>query len=432
MTPPAPDPRNPLEEADSALEEGDLDRALNRVGHCLRSRPHAREAYDLAARILEKKGSSKEGLLFRLCHDNFESPRHFYDLGFHFMAADLPHMARPILSRAFDLGPDNPNVRVEYAVALAETGSHDRALDVLKDLDPTLLRQNPGIVFLHGWCRLLSGQTEEAGQALEVLDRLQASPGFDPRLRERLGLGFERARAVGRPDPDDLAAWHFIQYGGVVLSQNDLPDMGGRYGVIWESYEEVAGRLASLLALLKHLEVEVTAVITPGGKDAEVLGRAVARHLHIPRRAFVAHEAVKPGTLFCAASPEDLVEVPFLARCSEGLLAYAHRLCWTRSAPLTPDVVGLMAQAHFFPWNRALSFDSVEKKVVERSEDRRPPAAIAGHLADLIPDAAPEAFLKRLDFFHRHRALTLMDGDDCITYRPAFRQESPVKSNRFL
>lgn len=431
MIPSTPPPRNPLEEADAALEGGDLVRALNLVGHCLRNRPHAREVYDLAARILERKGGGKEGLLFRLCHDNFEAPHHFYDLGFHFMAADLPHMARPILCRAFDLGPDNPDVRVEYAVALAETGSHDQALDVLKDLEPSLLRQNPGTVFLLGWCHLLCEQTEEAGQDLELLDKLQTSPRFDPRLRERLSLGIERLRAVGSPDPDDLSAWHFIQYGGVVLSQNDVPGMGGRYGVIWESYAEVADRLAMLLALVKHLEVEVATVITPGGRDSEVLGRAVARQLHIPRKAFVAHEPVKPGTLFCAASVEDLVEVPYLIRYSRGILAYAHRLCWTRSALLTPDVAGLQTQAHFFPWNRALSIDSVEKKVVERSEDVRSPAAIAGHLVDLIPDAAPEAFRKRLDFFHRHRALTLIGGDDRITYRPAFRQESPVQSNRF-
>jgi len=422
-----------LQDARAAYEAGAHDEAIRFVSHCLRNDPDERRAYDLAALILEAKDASiREGLLFRLCHDNFEEARHFYRLGFRFMGADLPHLARPILDRACRLDPVNPDIRIEFAVSLAETGDHRGALTTLGQLDPALPSHNPSVVFLDAWCRLLTGDEPGASRGLERLDAMQAAPRYDPALRERLELGLERFRAVGRPDRADLPGWHFIQYGGAILDASDLGEMRGRYGLVLETYEELGARLAALAALTERLSLPVKRVLTLESDDAVVLGEALARRWNVDSAPLPPDEVPKAGEVLVAAALGDLDRAPRLARRIPGSVLYAHKLDWTRSAPVSPDVTGLVVQAHFFPWNRAYRHDRLENRFIERPPDRRPREEIVDHLADRIPARPPQALAERLDFYVQQRALSVFAPDSPIARRPPFRQESPVAGNRFV
>jgi hypothetical protein len=296
-----------------------------------------------------------------------------------------------------------------------------------------LLPSNPSIVFLDAWCRLLTGDEAGATGGLERLDTLRSVTQFDPTLRERLHLGLERFRAVGRPDSADLGAWHFIQYGGAILDVSDLGGMGGRYGLVLETHEELGGRLAALVALTERLSTTIKRVLTPESDDAVVLGLALARKWRV-ECVPLSGDAPPPkaGEVMIAAALSDLDHAPRLARRTPGSILYAHKLDWTRSASVTPDLIGLVVQAHFFPWNRAYRLDPVENRLIERPPDRRPREEIADHLADQIPARPPERLIERMAFYVAHREMSLFAGDSRIARRPPFRQESPVAGNRFV
>jgi tetratricopeptide repeat protein len=424
---------DPLHEASAALGAGELDRALHRVSHALRRDPHTVAVYDLAARILEEKGGhDRQGLLFRMCADHFDEARHFYRLGFEFMAADLPTMARPVLARAWQLDPDNTDIRTEYAVALAETGDHARALTILSGLDRRLIRSHPSIRFLEGWCRLLTGDLPGAEQALAALDTPAEGCALEPTLRERLALGTARMRAIGCPGPRDIAGWHFIQYGSALLATSSTPATGGRFGLLAETYQDLGRRLAALVAFVKRLPFAIHRVTHPADQhDSIILGRALATRLAIPHTPLDPGDPPDPGSLLVAAGAENLAPWTHLHQRQPAVVVYAHRLIWTHSAPLVPDVVGLMAQAYFFPWNATFVLDPIENRAVERPRDHRPPEEIADHLASHIPSDVPPDLAERLSFFEQNRNLSLHGGDARVTLRPPFRQESPVAGTRF-
>ncbi|MBN2490988.1 MAG: tetratricopeptide repeat protein [Planctomycetes bacterium] len=428
----ATDPHpQPLASARKLLASGEPARAIQLVARVLRDDPDAREAYELAAEALERQvGSGPQALLFRRCHEDFADPRSFYELGFDFLSGDLPDLARPLLDRAFRLAPNDVAVRVEYAVALAETGDHAAASRVLEELPAAAAGDRPSLVFLAAWCRLLTGDADGAARGKERLDRLARSTPVDAMLRERLELGLERLRALGRPPgPQDLRGWHFVQYGGALLTTRAQAGTGGRYGVLVESFEALGQRLAILIALLRRLGLAVARIATPAAQDADILGRALAARLHVPAVPWPTADSPGDGTtLVCAASVDDLGAPAALVRRAPTTVLYVHRLAWTRSAAVVPDVTGLMARVHFLPWGRTLQLDAASRRVFEQAADPRPPAEIAAHVGALIPEPPAEDAAAVLACYVRHRALSLYAGDERVTLRPGFRQESPVRS----
>lgn len=433
MKPAPTQPSDPLDQAEAAFKQGRLDHAVQLLGLCLRMDADDRRVYDLTASVLETRGGQgRQGLLFRMCADRFDDARPFYELGFEFMAADLPHMARPILERAARMDPDNVDIQVECAVAQAENGRHDEALATLERLPDAIRRGQSRIAFLQAWCRLLTGDLRSAESAIERFDTDPEAPRLEPGLAARLRLAVARLRAWGVPGEHDLRAWHFIQYGGAILSTGEAPGMGGRFGVLSENHEDLAARLADLEGLLRDLEFPLSRVVTPDQADSEVLGRVIAKRFRVPRTVFEPGAAVQPGTLLCVSGVDDLADATGLTARDPNLLVYAHRLSWTQSAPFTPDITGLVAEAHFLPWHRTFRLDATEKKIVEHPPDTRPPAQIAQHVFRLVPDppAADDAPWRRT--YTRHRALALYGADQSIGPRPAFRQESPVPGRRFL
>jgi hypothetical protein len=207
--------------------------------------------------------------------------------------------------------------------------------------------------------------------------------------------------------------------------------MGGRYGLILETHEQLAGRLSALIELMNRLSLPVERIRTLGGEDAVVLGHALARRWNVESVPCGDDEVPDAGTLIVAAAASDLARVPLLARRRPGVVVYSHKLDWTRSTSLSPDIIGLVVQAHFFPWNRAYRLEPSRNRVVDRPPDRRPPVEIADHLEGQLPAGPPESLAGRLDFYVRHRDLSLFAGDSRVQRRPPFRQESPVAGNRF-
>ncbi len=418
-------PDQALQQAEAALADGDRERALQLTGLALTMDADLRAGYDLAARTLEGVARDREaGLLFRLCHDHFDDPRYFYELGFSFMQADAPHLAQPILRRAFALAANDPNVRVEFAVALAETGRHAEAVSVLAPLDDATLARNPAVRVHLGWCSLLSGDLDGARAAL---DRLADDTPAE--LRERLELGVARADAFGIPAGDDLVGWHFVQYGGALLATSSAPGMGGRFGALAETRDDVADRLSGLITLLERSERPVRAVIAATDRDSEILGRAVAEHVDVPFARFVPHAEVHDGTLICAANADALAPIPYLRVRAPELTVYAHTVTWTRSAVFVPDVAGLMSAATYPPWRRAMRGDTETARTVERGEDPRDATVIADEIARLVRERPNASVPDRLV---EHAALSLWAGDGRVVTRPPYRQESAVATKRFL
>lgn len=418
-------PDDALKQAEAALADGERHRALQLAGLALTIDADLRAGYDVAARALEGVAQDREaGLLFRMCHDHFDDPRYFYELGFSFMQADAPHLAQPVLRRAFTLAPDEPNVRVEFAVSLAETGRHAEAVPLLAALDDATLARNPAVRFQLGWCALLAGDRDGAAAALA-----QLGADTPPDLRERLDLGVARAERLGIPSDDDLTGWHFVQYGAALLTSSSAPGMGGRYGALAESRDETADRLSAAIALLERSGRSIRAVLAADDRDSEIVGRAVAGYVDVPFARFVPHGEVRDDTLVCAANAEALGAIPYLRTRTPELVVYAHAITWNRSAPYVPDIAGLMSAATYAPWRRAMRGDVESARTVERGEDPREPTVIADEIARLIRERPAAPVPERLV---PHADLSLWAGGPRVATRPPYRQESAVPAKRFL
>jgi Flp pilus assembly protein TadD len=304
-----------------ALARGDAEGALRLA------RAVAREAGDdpdvarAVGEALARYGDREAGELFARAADAPADVTRALSLGSYLLSREEPELAAAVLSRAVELAPFDAVIRCELAVALARSGRPDEVVRTLV-LHPDLAG-DPGALFELGWASLL---TFDAGSARSARDRL-AELHTAPELLAKLDAALARSAVPPAREPPSARDYYFLEHGALLLD-DDGPDRGRYEGVVLDA--ERAGRIVSLAArALAALEVDVGRVEAVG-EGAEGVARALERALRRPR------ERERALALRVAAFAAQLEPSP-------GVLTFAVGLDPFRSAPLAPDLVGVMA-----------------------------------------------------------------------------------------
>lgn len=357
------------------------------------------------------------------------SAQDWYDLGFECVDVDLPAAAIPVLRAGMQAHPGDPNLVIELAVALGQTGQHAAARHALEQAPPAVRDGGP-CLYLRAYHSLRSGDLDEARRLAPSLDR---SPGDLRFMAERVDRILARADAVSavcRLDDEDLRGWHFALSGGLLLhlSAFGVEEMRGRYAFVQDSLDTVRVGIARLVTVIGALELDLARVLYPADPGSEALARAVGTLLEVE----VAPDDAGPGLLVSYdldALGHDALEA--LGTPAEGRLWWNHALCWTDADAPAPDFVTFLYQSNTAPWEPQMRFDPETQQVVHSDPVEVVPAELA---AEILAESASEEVGHPADGLDGLLAIAragFMDGPASVRER-FFCGGGPVYSNRFV
>ena len=132
-------------------------------------------------------------------------------------------------------------------------------------------------------------------------------------------------------------------------------------------------------------------VISPPDRSSQILGRAVATALDVDFGSELVDGTFDEPSLVVAfdwAGVHDTFDTPRL-RSRQDLILFSYNLTWTSSPGLPPDVVGILAEACFPPWDQRMQVTDMDAmgnggrpNIAMVPADDRDPAVIA---RDLVP-----------------------------------------------
>ncbi|MBI4616193.1 MAG: hypothetical protein HY720_21435 [Planctomycetes bacterium] len=429
-------------EATEALERGEPEDALALLSFAFERDPDFRPAYETAVAALEELEHVEEADLFRHALDAFDDPRALYRLGYHFFDEGHTRLAVPFLSRSDRLRPLSPDTLIALAVSLAAEGRFRECLKTL-ERHPELETQF-WPYHEYAYANFLLGRIDRARTAVRRIrareDSFRATVTEDETADfeasiERLEGGLARYGRVPERDDASIRDWHFIQYGAALLERFDDrfgPGAGtlagGRFLSFHSSPGLVRGVLDGLVGLLGQLGIAPATVLFAPDDDSEILALALGVLLDLPVDS-IDDALDRQDSLVVAASSEALNDFPEIADREAGETLFAYQLLWTRDCLVVPDVSGLLAQLHVFPWQE--THPDLEEPAFDIPADPRPFEEIAHWILEAAPFPPPASREEDFAFYVRHRA-DLAAGDWIRRpHRERYLTNSPIPGWRY-
>ncbi len=302
-----------------AVDRGDADEAL-RASRAAAREPFAdTDVYRAVADALVRFGDREAGELFARAADAPEDVEAAFALGSFLLTREEPELAAAVLGRASDLAPFDAVLRCELAVALARSGRPDAVVRTLV-LHPDLAG-DPGALFELAWASLLILDFSSAARARETL--LDLDPPRE--LLAKLDAALTRADALAPALPPSARDYYFLEHGALLLDAEG--EDSGRYESVVLDSTRLARLGALLVGALRELDLEI-ARVEPVDPRLVSFARALEHDLS---------RTSSSGRALVVA-----VDAPALAAASSRAVTFALALDPTKTAPLSPDFVGVM------------------------------------------------------------------------------------------
>jgi hypothetical protein len=423
----------PLARAQEQFDKGEYQDALGTLIRGFKEDVNYQPLYRLAAACLEKLGGDEEKELFDKAVENFDSFDSFQGLGTHFLDAGHYSLATPFLQKAHAFRPADIYTAHDLAVAYARRFQIAEAVEILEKVNA---REDFSALYFLAKCKLLNRDITHVPDyigSLEATIRNEADEKIIkiPKMMvEELKETLQRYQTIGNP-ATHIRDWQFIQYGSVILDCFDSEDYvaGGRYVASWGSNESIKIVIDRLRALLDSLKVPVKAVRSLADRDAEITGRAIAKTLGV---GFSFYDATGPdeNCLIVAADASGFNQCPELSEIKDGQVLFALNQNWLEPAYVNPDIIGLMTQSYFFPWDGGgYKIDPESGNMESTAPDNRPAEEIANDISALVPE---EQDITELLSFYRQRTDWIKGiGRLANKNRNNFMIESPVPGSYF-
>ena len=430
------------EEAIHSLDQDRPDEAFALLSYSFEHDPGYRSAYESAIEILETIGHYDEANLFQTALESFGEAGAFYHLGYYFFDQGQTRLAIPFLARAATLRRDHPDTLIALAISLSAEGRFREAQRTLESHPERETQFWPYYEWVYN--HLLLGRPETAAKGLARIKRRlddfrdtvseDEIDDFDSSV-DRLESGLRRHAGLPSRDDRSIRDWHYIQYGTAVLDLMDTrygPDAaglaGGRYLGLWSSREFVHGMLLRLLVLLSDLGFRPRRVLFGPDFESEILAQALGRLLAAPVEAFDRARR-REDALVVVGSSEELSDMPDVAERAPGQALFAYALQWTRDSLVVPDVSGVLAQVHWFPWQDPHSADA--ELAYDLPADPRPVPEIVDWVLAAEPAPPPADWDAHREFYVRLRRELALDDWLRRPRRDRFLTNSPVRGWRF-
>jgi hypothetical protein len=385
--------------------------------------------YKLAVASLAKLEAEDERQLFDAVLNHPGEFKSYNDMGNHFSNARHYTLAQPFLGRAHELNERNVDTAHELAIAYARTFQIGRAVDVLTSVN---YRRDLWATYFMYRCRILDGSLDGLDESIqEAIDHLQTLEASEEAEIAKLKFNELKEMLVRYSSVEDprthIRDWHYIQYGGMILDYfDDMDDYvaGGRYVAAWGSNESIKTIAHALKLTLNELSIAVTNVMALDHRDSEIVGRVIASELNAGFSLYSTNQPGMPG-LVVVSDSRYLNDHPYLETIRPGQMIFALNHCWLDTANISPDIIGLMSQAYYLPWDKGIRFAGEG----EIDADNRSAEEIASDISR--SEVQSQGADDLLSFYREHRPYLKGIGEQSGSNRHNFTIESPVAGSFF-
>ncbi len=374
-----------FDSAKAHFEQGNYTDALAALSHGFSNDINYKPLYRLSADCLQALGGEQEKELFETVLNDFNNGVAFCQLGDYYYEMEHYHMAISFYEKAMQLKADEDALPHNLAVSYARQFQVQKAHDILAVLTT---RDFWSVYFLYK-CKILLNQQENVAQALDemvaFLNGLEHQEGLEvPKEKvAELQEMFQRLQTIEIPQ-QHIRDWHFIQYGAVILDFfEDQTDYvaGGRYVALWGTNESIKSVVIKLKQLLNKMELSFTTVAALNDRNSTIIGLLIAKVLGIPYQELT-QENIPSNALIVAANTADFNLWEQLSVVNDGQLLFALNHNWLTPSVLAPDIVGLMSQAYYFPWDGGgFRFDEITNEMIQTEVDERSAELLANEIA---------------------------------------------------
>lgn len=424
-----------LRQAELLLEAGD------RAGSFLLVKDYWLNHFDnqaaifLLARILAS--SNKRDLADKLKQlpqpalGETDQARLLFEIGYMFIDEREFELAAVVLKRCTDLVPAAFDAHYEMGFALmnlrrfTESIKHfEIALQNTEDFDTRL---NLSV------CYTLTRELTKARSCIDAMAQSKLSPEEQKELDLRLHV-LRRMEKFTAEKELKMRDWFYILYGGVLFNESLPRDFKGNLRQAPADYHAVASTLLILKFLLQELGHEID-VIEYYSYRSRPLAEALAHLMDISVDSFGgADRPERSLLLMCWAS--DIVGPHKVFTANNGRRTlFAYGLSSQEPLPVTPDVVGCIAEQCDMPWfsllNEANLADRTEKQIKDHptyNEIRNLAVTkIIERAADI--ESNPEIIeqVSTLTKYYRSkRGLLTILNSAVFTERPEYTAEIPL------
>ncbi len=372
------------------------------------------------ARVFEAMGLAQLEGLSREFALSLDSVDQAWELAYQAYEVGLHDLAALVLRRAIFSNPDQGHLYPELSANLEELLEYQEAFSTLARA-PAEVRKDPLVSYLMGFNAMMIGDVGAAG---EVLPRVESG---QQDLARDLRAMIERAGEI--PEPRGLREWHYIINRSLLLhlSPHGFEEgMNGRYAMLWDTYE----LMGEGLRLLSRIGVRPQKIMFANDRASRILGEAACRYLEAkPTRD---PELAELLIAYDLDSVQDREFVLAAGECREGQLLWSHANNWVRPYPVAADLMTLLYQYNYPPWEPGVpQLDPETDEMKESEGDSRSEAEIAADIIKEIPDSVEswggEAPLTDFARLRLEKLRELGPAQRC-----RMRAGGPVPSSRFL
>jgi tetratricopeptide (TPR) repeat protein len=423
------------------VRSGRLRPALTSLLDALTADPAHADSLEAASKLCRMLGATEDAVLFENLRQRPDDAEALYALGYRLVDQGRPDAAaaffRRSLARLSNEPAQDPTrvhiVRRELAYAEFLDRNFEGALRSLGAIslgDGLADAEVLDVRLLQSEAALYLGRPDLCGQYLEEAEK--SVPDDPHRVRiDTVHAMLGRSRRWPQLKEAGLREWHYIQHAGVLLKTAggyfEDGSRAGRFEVLELRIDMVAFLLRRLADLAQRLGIHWE-VIVPASDLAAPMAHALAGLLGVSAAADLTGREGRRGLLLAANAGELEPLCAGLARNRSSLHVFSLNLDWTRDNTLMPEMVGVLAQRVFLPWETRYSMDPDSGEMKEVPGDGRPAREIAVELLAAIAALPDDGGTAREEFESFYMPLTdalVLDNESAHPMRHQFTHLSP-------
>jgi tetratricopeptide (TPR) repeat protein len=418
-------------EGEILLHEKDYERALIQLQRAWLAKPGDGKTVCLLAELMKELDQAELAELMQNLSLSMEAgnadPQLHFEVGFRLIDLRLFELAAMNLERSAEAFPKESVIHYELGYALMSSRRFEQAISSFErarsggdDFD-TLL--NLAV------CNVCLRRSERAKDLLKSMPAM-CEEDEQRREMERLNMVIKRLDRFADKKQLSVRDWMFIQYGSVLLRQSPDKDSGGRFAQVLNDYSDLALVCLSLLATLQTLEVQIDEVeyYSHVSKPlAETLGELLGVPVNLYRGP-----ALEGRALLVMAWAGDIVgpHKSFMANDPQRVL-FAYGLSTLEPLPVTPDIVGLLAESSAMPWDEQWTIErhqSGQSRQVEHKPAAKTSEDAVKRLAKLSRDLESDPDMIRtleeiVNYFLDKSSQLVLDNSSVFPERPPYTAE---------
>jgi tetratricopeptide (TPR) repeat protein len=425
--------RDELLQAELALNKKDFASALSTLRTCWLNNPYdlrivqllsllmKENGLDELAEHLDKLGSDVEILKF--------DAQMLFDTGFKLLDIRLPDLAAMLFTRVLELVEDEATVHYELGFALMQMHQWEKAiphfLKAAKNGDDFDTRLN--LVVCYTLLRNASKAADMIGGMSELVDK----PEHEKELTHRRIVA---KRLMQHEKKTKLSArdWMYILYGTLLINQNFASSSLSKITKSLVDYSSIASTLLILRGVLDAFGLDFD-VIEYYNQTSRPLAEALARLMDLPAQAYLHKEIENQDrALLILTHASDIVgQHTNFVPLSRIRTLFAYGLPTSTVLPVTPDIVGCLAQECIMPWTE--SFFLQDNETIS-SENLLPNEMQVAAVDKIIETAGNIESLPNLiqtiqeiiDYYENKKELLIVGNSELFTERPDYTAEVPI------